>query len=124
MIKITKTNTIELAPVLGLYFKNMKTRIFSNVFSLILLMPLLAFAQNNIKGTVKGIDGKLISGVQVEIQQTFFKTYTNQEGTFVFSELESGDYVLNLSIVGYSPLSKIVQLANGDQEITIFLRLK
>ena len=98
--KSAKTNTIELAPVLGLYFKNMITRIFSKVCGLILLMPMLASAQNKIKGTVKGIDGKRISGVQVEIQETFFKTYTNQEGTFVFSELEAGDYVLHLSIDG------------------------
>ena len=119
--KIAKTNTIELAPVLGLYFKNMKTRIFSKVCGLMLFMPLLGFSQNNIKGTVKGIDGNRISGVQVQIQETFFKTYTNKEGAFEFSKLEAGEYVLDLSSYGYSPLSKTVQLANGDQEITIFL---
>ena len=43
-------------------------------------MPLVAFSQNNITGIVKGNDGITLSGVKVEIQETYFKTYTNQEG--------------------------------------------
>ena len=119
--KSAKTNTIELAPVLGLYFKNMKTRIFSKVCGLMLFIPLLGFSQNNIKGTVKGIDGNRISGVQVEIQETFFKTYTNQEGAFVFSKLNAGTYKLNFSSLGFVPFTKSIEIENADLEFTVVL---
>ena len=99
----------------------MKTRIFSKICGLILFMPLLAFSQNNIKGIVKGNDGSLIPNVQVEIQETFFKTYTNIEGTFVFGKIKAGDYQLNFSSAGYVTRSKSVQIENGDLEFTIIL---
>ena len=78
------TNTIELAPCSWFIFINMKTRIFSKIIFLMLSMPFLAFAQSNIEGFVKGSDGLLLQGVQVEIQETYFKTYTNQDGAFMF----------------------------------------
>ena len=49
-----------------------------------LFMPFLAFAQSNIQGLVKGSDGLILQGVQVEIQDTYFKTYTNKEVFYVW----------------------------------------
>jgi len=84
-------------------------------------MPLLAFSQTSIKGIVKGNDGSLLPDVKVEIQETFFKTYTNPEGAFVFSKLEIGNYLLNFSTDGYASHTKTVTVENGDQEFTIVL---
>ena len=64
----------------------MKTRIFSKIIFLMLFMPFLAFAQTNLEGLVKGSDGLILQGVQVEIEDTYFKTYTNQEGSFLCLE--------------------------------------
>ena len=84
-------------------------------------MPLIAFSQQNIQGLVKGNDGITIPGVKVEIQETFFKTFTNPKGIFVFGKLKAGEYKLNFSVAGFVPLSKTVLIENSDQEITVVL---
>ena len=71
-------------------------------------MPLVALSQKNISGIVKANDGTTLSGVQVEIQETYFKTYTNQDGVFVFGNLNPGEYLLNFTRVGFVPLRKTV----------------
>ena len=99
----------------------MKTRIFSKIFGLILFIPFISFSQQNIQGLVKGNDGITIPGVKVEIQETFFKTFTNPKGIFVFGKLKVGEYKLNFSVAGFVPLSKTVLIENSDQEFTIVL---
>ena len=89
-----------------------------------LFMPLLGFSQNSSTGIVKGIDGSRISGVEVEIQQTYFKTYTDLEGAFEFGKLDSGTYQLNFSSEGFVPLSQIVDVQNADQEVKVVLNKK
>ena len=84
-------------------------------------MPLIAFSQQNIQGLVKGNDGITIPGVKVEIQETFFKTFTNSKGIFVFGKLKAGEYKLNFSVTGFIPHSKTVLIENSDQEFTIVL---
>ena len=86
-----------------------------------LFMPFLAFAQTNLEGLVKGSDGLLLQGVQVEIQETYFKTYTNQDGAFMFGKLGAGSYQLNFSVEGYEPLHKTIQLDNKGQNVQVVL---
>ena len=100
----------------------MKTRIISKLCGLLMFIPLMAFSQSTFKGIVKGNDGKLISGVQVEIQETFFKTHTNQDGVFVFSKLEQGSYQINFFIEGYEQLSKTILIEDKNQEIQVVLK--
>ncbi|MFT5820523.1 MAG: iron complex outermembrane receptor protein [Crocinitomix sp.] len=99
----------------------MKTRILSKIFGLLMFMPMVTFAQNSIKGNVKGSDGNLIPGVKVEVQETFFKTFTNLEGEFTFTKLKAGEYNLLFSISGFTPLTKVVQIDGSDIELTITL---
>ena len=99
----------------------MKTRIFSKPFFIILFMPIMAFSQSTINGVVKGENGMAISNVKVEIQETFFKTYSNQEGAFEFSKLEPGNYQLNLSLIGFEPISKKIQLTDKNLDITFVM---
>ncbi len=99
----------------------MKTRIILKICGLIIFVPFLALSQNTIQGIVKGNDGSIISGVQVDIQETFFKTYSNQDGAFLFSKLKSGLYQLNFSVSGFEPVSKKVKLGNSSEEIKVTL---
>ena len=99
----------------------MNTRIISKIWGLMMFLPFLAFSQNTIQGTVKGNDGTIISGVQVDIQETFFKTYSNQDGAFLFSKLKSGLYQLNFSVSGFEPMSMNVKLDNSSEEIIVTL---
>ena len=99
----------------------MKTRIFSKLTYFLFIIPLLTFSQTNIQGFVKGTNGSLLSGVKIDIEDTFFKTYTNQEGAFEFSKLNVGSYQLNFSVEGYEPLTKIVQLKSTGQIVEVVL---
>ena len=87
-------------------------------------MPLVTFAQQDIKGTVKGEDGNPIPGVKVEIQETFFKAITNAEGEFLFSKVKTGEYKLDFSSIGFMPQSQLVKIAQNDQELAIVLMLQ
>lgn len=86
-----------------------------------MFMPMVTFAQHNIKGIVKGDDGNPIPGVKVEIQETFFKTFTNLEGEFVFTKLKPGEYDLNFYMAGFLSQSEIIQIDNSDKELSISL---
>ena len=99
----------------------MKTRIFSNLTYFLFFVPLLTFAQTNMQGIVKDTNGSLLSGVKIDIEDTFFKTYSNQEGTFVFRKLNAGSYQLNFSVEGYEPLTKIVQFQSTEQIVEVVL---
>ena len=99
----------------------MKTRIFSRVIQLLFLLPLLAYSQNQLSGTVKGIDGAPLKGVQVEIQETFFKTYSDKNGVFVFGNLPTAEYQIDFSADGFDPLTKTLVLQKQNQELEVTL---
>ncbi|MCO4813169.1 MAG: carboxypeptidase regulatory-like domain-containing protein, partial [Flavobacteriales bacterium] len=99
----------------------MKTRILSKICGLILFMPLLTFAQHNIKGVVKGSDGNPIPGVKVEINETFFKTFTNAEGEFLFVKMQAAEYSLKFSVPGFVQHNELIQIDNSDETLTIWL---
>jgi iron complex outermembrane receptor protein len=99
----------------------MKKRILFTIFGMMMFMPLITFSQNSIKGNVKGKNGEPVSGVKIQIQNTFFKTYTNAKGDFEFTKLVEGEYNLDFFISGYIPQSKVVEIKNSDVELTINL---
>lgn len=99
----------------------MKTRILSKICGLMLFMPLLTFAQHSIKGVVKGNDGNPIPGVKVEIPETFFKTFTNPNGEFIFTKMKAGEYTLKFSSPGYALHNEFVKIDNSDETLTIWL---
>jgi iron complex outermembrane receptor protein len=99
----------------------MKIRILSKIIGLIMFMPVFAFSQNAINGTVIGTNGSPISGVKIEIQNTFFKTFTNATGEFMFTKLNAGTYTINLSKSGFIPQMETVEMKGSDLEVKINL---
>ncbi len=99
----------------------MKLRILSKIIGLIIFIPSITFSQNNINGSITGTNGNPISGVKVEIQNTFFKTFTNAKGEFVFTKLNSGSYTIELSKTGFIPQHETVKLDGSDQNVTLKL---
>lgn len=86
-----------------------------------MFMPIFAFSQNTINGKVIGTNGSPISGVKVEIQNTFFKTFTNAKGEFMFTKLNSEKYIIELSKTGFIPQGETIKLDGSDQNLTIKL---
>ena len=99
----------------------MKTRLVSMICGLMLFTPLVASSQFNIKGVVKGNDGNTIPGVKVVIEETYFKTYTDKEGAFLFSKIKPGEYDVVFSAIGYVDHKEHVVIDNNDESVTIWL---
>lgn len=74
-------------------------------------------AQNTgqINGTVLGENGQplFFANVILDLDRPTGTT-TDQEGTFLFSGLPSGEYVVTASMIGYASESKTVKLSSGE----------
>ena len=86
-----------------------------------MFMPLFVFSQNSIKGNVIGKNGNPISGAKVEILETFFKTFTDAKGEFVFTKLKTGTYNLSVTNPGFIPQIETVKIEDIDKQLTISL---
>ncbi len=91
--------------------------------SLILLMQLIAislFAQFSIKGTVTDIDGNMLPGANVIIENSFSGTSTDNNGAFILKNLKPGMVHLEISFIGYEKYTKKVSLVkNVELEIQL-----
>jgi iron complex outermembrane receptor protein len=75
-----------------------------------------AFAQTSIKGTVKDKNtNKPLESVHITVGQK--GTATDAQGTFTLSDLKQGQHTVKVTLVGYKPQSKPIQLT--DKEINI-----
>ena len=62
--------------------------------------------KGHIKGKVTTSDGKIASMVSVQLKGTRNATMTNDDGIFVLRNITPGNYQLQISLVGYQPVSK------------------
>lgn len=99
----------------------MKTRILLKIIGVLFFTPLMSFAQHSIKGTVSGADGNPIPGALVGINDTYYKTYTNSKGEFVFAKIKPGDYVLSFSSPGFVKMDKDAKMIDSDIVLTVIL---
>ncbi|QIE58134.1 TonB-dependent receptor [Rasiella rasia] len=76
---------------------------FYFVLSLCLLLPLLAFAQSEVSGTVTQKNGAPIFGANVYLEGTYDGASTDENGTFSFTTSETGIQTLVISYVTYEP---------------------
>jgi len=86
--------------------QSIKKKAFCWFITLILFIPSLAFAQQQIKGKVSSQDGVALTGVNVAIKGTTRGTKTDVEGNFKINA--SPRAILSFSFVGY-----------GTKEVTI-----
>jgi iron complex outermembrane receptor protein len=86
------------------------------VFSFFLLT--LARARENenggiLKGKVTTADNKPADGVTVTIKGTKKTAITKEDGSFYFRNITPGQYTIEVSLVGYTPVQKEVTLEAG-----------
>src|SRR5689334_6278428 len=91
-----------------------KSLVIAGLTALSVMLSPNAIAQvvtSGITGTVKGSDGKAISGATVTAVHTptnaSFKAYTNAEGRYSFRSLPAGGpYTLSTTVEGYGPVTQ------------------
>lgn len=80
-------------------------------------------ATTMIAGTITDVfSGESLVGVEVKIEGTELKTYTDFDGNFTFNNVKPGEYKITTSYISYQPVSKT--LASGKNENKVKMELK
>lgn len=76
----------------------------------------------SIKGMITTADNKSVVSATVRLKGTKKATFTNNEGAFTIEKVQTGNYQLEVSSVGYQPLEKEVTVTAGSTiDVTIQL---
>lgn len=92
-----------------------------NLF-LMLVLSAQAFAQTQIKGTVRDGQGQTIPGANVYLKDTFDGAVSLEDGTFSFETYEEGKQILVISFIGFKTLEKSISVEG--KLITLELQLE
>lgn len=90
----------------------------------LLLFSVFCFAQEmgNIKGLITTNDNKPVESATIRLKGTKKSALSNSEGTFTIENLQPGNYVLEISSVGFMPLEKdVTVIANSSTDIAVEL---
>lgn len=99
---------------------NRLIRTFNTVLGILCFLPALLAQQNTgaIKGTVITNDNKPARSVTVKIKGLNKGAITNEEGNFALNNMAAGEYLLEVSLVGYDSLTQAVSVAKNATTIT------
>ena len=89
---------------------------------ILVLLQLSAFGQTAVSGSVTDHNGSPIPGANVLIKGTYDGASTDAHGSFRFSTIESGPYILVVTFIGYTGTEKSVNLNGSPISISIALR--
>jgi uncharacterized surface anchored protein len=65
------------------------------------------------------ISGESLAGVEVKIEGTDLKTYTDFDGNFAFNGVKPGEYKVVTSYISYKPATQVLSLNAKETELKI-----
>ena len=80
------------------------------------------FAQFSISGIVKDSTSQSVVGATVRIAETYKGVFTDNNGSYKLSNLKNGNYVVEVSYVGYKTLQYQVDNLSKDTEVNFDLK--
>ena len=83
---------------------------------ILLFFTAYVFAQS-LSGTVKDNEENTLPGATVMIKGTYLTTVSNEAGIFIFKNLKKGNYVIEVSLIGYEPAKKQVKVTDKDLQL-------
>lgn len=96
------------------------------LFFCCLLISVAVQSQSNIQlsGIILGDDNKAVDLAQVSLLQqsdsTFVKSeFTDQDGTFILTNLETGQYFLQVNMIGYDEYQESISLTENTSNVSI-----
>lgn len=91
----------------------------------LLMLPMLAFAQHTIEGTVTEADtDEPLPGVNVVLVGTNSGASTNTNGYYEIDDVSDGTYTIRASMVGYQAVEQTVTISGSDREINFNLYME
>ena len=58
--------------------------------------------------------GEALTGVEVKLQGTETKTYTDFDGKFVFNQVKPGNYSVEANIISYQPVVRSINVNTNE----------
>ena len=89
---------------------------------LLLCLPLIGWAQTTIKGKVIDDKGESVPFANVTLKDTYDGASSNLEGDYTFSTTETGEGILQVSVVGFETFEQTINLEGGELDIPIQLK--
>lgn len=89
-----------------------------------LLLSMNVFSQFKISGSVHDESDQPLVGANVSLVNPAKHTNSDYFGEFIFKNLPSGEYQLEISFVGYETFQKSVTIADGDVVVNAQLTMK
>ncbi|WP_460951631.1 TonB-dependent receptor [Spirosoma daeguense] len=83
------------------------------LIGLLCLSTLPVWAQLSISGTVSDADGGTLPGAAIVLEGTYKGTFTDAKGAFQLNNLKPGNVSVRVSLLGYEPQLKVVDLAQN-----------
>lgn len=88
---------------------------------LLLALPMILSAQFTISGKIKNkTSQEPVAGATVSIDNTFIASQSRSDGSFEIKNLRKGDYVLNISFIGFQKFTDTISL-NENKTLDIEL---
>ncbi|MCO6501301.1 MAG: TonB-dependent receptor [Vicingus serpentipes] len=78
---------------------------------------LSCLAQFNISGTVKDSTLQNITGATIKVAETYKGVFTDNNGAYQLANVKPGQYVIEVSFIGYSSQKKDVTITDKDVEL-------
>lgn len=86
----------------------------------IILSATAVFAQNTVKGIVKGTNGTTIPGATITVRSTKIATITDIDGAFAIDAKQQPPFYIRVSYVGYKPQDfQILRLQEAPIELVL-----
>ena len=89
---------------------------------LILLMVQICQAQIKPAGKITDEKGLAIPGATIHVQNTDVSVISNESGTFTIPFLPKGDYIIEISAIGFAKIEKSITLPSTNDAIGIQLK--
>ncbi len=100
------------------YQSNVNVMRLLGIMLFLLLSWAQAFTQYAIRGRVTDGQDRALPGAHVLIRESYLGTTTNRNGVFSFAKLREGEYVLEITFIGYRTVTRTVTLPGvNDLEI-------
>lgn len=97
------------------------------ILLLLLFFSFTIFAQQNtgsVEGTVVTNDNKAAASVTIHLSGTRKYTQTNEDGKFLLNNIVSGDYIIEVSLVGYETLKQNISVqSNTTAKVNLELKV-
>ena len=92
-------------------------RVKYSFLSLLLFTSLSVSAQKISGLVVSKQTGEVLTGADIKAESTSYRAITGLDGSFLLKQIPKGSYLLHISMVGFQPLNKRVELTGASLEL-------